>query len=116
MGGADIYYPTVCQGGCAVAYTVRDSNSGAPKVHVQSSSAGDSDVALRSAGAFAASGHLWYYAEEVNPAGGLAPPYRRNGKLYDYNLQTKLETQLPLSVTISDTVFAPEITDVLPRS
>jgi len=115
VGGSNIYYPTVCQGGCAVAYNVVDS-SGAPKLHVQSTGFGDSDVALRAVGAFAATGHLWCYAEEMNPAGGLAPPYRRNGKLYDYNLQTKLETQLPLSVTTSDTVLAPEITDVLPRS
>jgi hypothetical protein len=115
VGGANLYHPTVCQGGCAIAYTVLDS-SGAPKVHVQSTSAGDSDVPLRAVGAFVASGHLWYYAEEPNPAGGPAPPYRRSGKIYDYNLQTKLETQLPLSVTVSDTVFAPDLTDVLPRS
>jgi len=105
----------VCQGGCALAYTVRDASSGAPKTHVSSVAAGDSDVNLRSAGAFVTANHLWYYAEELNPAGGLAPPYRKTGKVYDYNIQTKLETELPVSVTASDTVQAPTIADVWPR-
>ena len=116
VAGPNLYFPTVCPGGCAIAYTVMDpATSSAPKVHVQSIAAGNSDANLRTVGTFVASGHLWYYGEESNPAGGLAPPYRQNGKIYDYNIQSKVEAELPLSVAVSDTVFAPSITDVWPR-
>lgn len=109
-GGVNVYYPTVCPGGCAIAYTVMDTaTAAAPKVHVESIAAGNSDANLRSVGAFVANNHLWYYGEEPNPVGGPAPPYRPNGKVYDYNIQTKLEAELPASV-------AAAISDVWPKA
>jgi hypothetical protein len=101
-----VFEPALCQGGCALAYTLRRPDIGQPKVHVLSLVAGNSDQNLRSGPVFVAPGRLWYFAEEP-AAQDAALPYLRSGKIYEYDIQARLEVQLP--------VTGQSISDVWPR-